>query len=141
MNRSFREVRSTPSVLRITYCVLLVMALALPALAQPQPIGHLIPIGGGYAEVYAGFVKEAIANAQNGQVNLLILPMAFATQAESISDTERAANTRDAEAYRFQIEDACRQAAPTRLTCTAILAPIFTHADANDPSIIKHFLS
>lgn len=118
----------------------LLAAAAAPALAQPRPIGHLIPIGGGYSDVYAGFIKEAVANARGGQVNILVLPLPYSTNADSITDAERATHTRDAEERRFQIEEACKRAAGERLTCTAILAPIYTRTDASDPSIVKYFL-
>ena len=59
MNRRFYSTRRM-------FCqvcgVLLLLAIALPAAAQPQPAGHLIPIGGGYSDIYAGFVMQAIAN-------------------------------------------------------------------------------
>ncbi|MFN8598591.1 MAG: cyanophycinase [Anaerolineae bacterium] len=120
--------------------MILIIAVATPVLAQPKPISHLIAIGDGYTETYAGFVKEAIANAQNGQVNILVLPITTATNATSITEDERAANTRSANELRAQIEAACQRATSDRVTCTAILAPIFTRADASDPSIIKYFL-
>lgn len=140
MSRRVHAARTTPHLIRIAWCVFLIIAIAAPALAQPRPIGHLIPIGGGYSDVYPGFIKEAIANAQNGQVNLLVLPMTYSTNAASISDAERATNNRDAEERRFQIEEACKRAANNRVTCTAILAPVYTRADANDAAIIKYFL-
>ncbi len=140
MTRLFRATRSTPYAIRIVCCVILIIAVAAPVLAQPKPIGHLIAIGDGYTETYAGFVKEAIANAQNGQVNILVLPITTTTNATSITDEERAANTRNASEIRAQIESACQRATNDRMTCTAILAPIFTRADASDPSIIKYFL-
>jgi len=140
MSRRFHAPRTTHYLFRIAWCVLLIIAVAAPVLAQPKPIAHLIPIGDGYSEVYAGFVKEAIANARNGQVNILVLPLTYSTNPTSITDAERAANTRDAEARRTQIEDACKAAANDRVTCTAIVAPIYTRADASDPSIIKYFL-
>lgn len=140
MTRLFRATRSTPYAIRIVCCVILIIAVAAPVLAQPKPIGHLIAIGDGYTETYAGFVKEAIANAQNGQVNILVLPITTTTNATSITDEERVANTRNASEIRAQIESACQRATNDRMTCTAILAPIFTRADASDPSIIKYFL-
>ena len=140
MTRLFRATRSTPYAIHIVCCVILIIAVAAPVLAQPKPIGHLIAIGDGYTETYAGFVKEAIANAQNGQVNILVLPITTTTNATSITDEERVANTRNASEIRAQIESACQRATNDRMTCTAILAPIFTRADASDPSIIKYFL-
>ena len=140
MSQRVHAARTTPHLIRIAWCVFLIIAVAAPALAQPKPIGHLIPIGGGYSDVYPGFIKEAIANAQNGQVNILVLPTPYSSNAATITEAERATNNRDAEERRFQIEEACKRAANNRVTCTAILAPIYTRADATDPAIIKYFL-
>jgi cyanophycinase len=135
MFRSYRLLRHA-AILLIIFGVLL---SGLPTAAQQQPIGHLIPIGGGYSDVYAGFAQEAVANAKDQQVNILVLPVASASNAETITDAERAANQADAEERRFQIEEACKRAAPTDVTCTATLAPIFTHSDAADPKALKYF--
>jgi cyanophycinase len=125
---------------RIVCGVICILALALPVLAQSQPpIEHLIPIGGGYSDIYAGFSKEAVANAKNGKVNILVLPMAYSTNAETITDAERATNLRDAEERRFQIEAACKRAAPPDVKCSATLAPIFTRSDAENPAVSKYF--
>ena len=77
---------------------------------------------------------------QNGQVNILVLPLPLATDPTSITDAERATLTHEAETRRLEIETACKTVVNTRTTCTAIVAPIFTRADASDPSIIKYFL-
>jgi cyanophycinase len=135
MSRSYRLLRHA-AILLIIGGVLL---SGLPTAAQQQPIGHLIPIGGGYSDVYAGFAKEAVANAKDQQVNILVLPVASASNAETITDAERAASLADAEERRFQIEEACKRAAPADVTCTATLAPIFTHSDAADPKALKYF--
>jgi cyanophycinase len=125
---------------RIACGALFILVLALPVVAQSQPpIAHLIPIGGGYSDIYAGFSKKAVANARNGKVNILVLPMAYSTNAETITAAERATNRRDAEERRFQIEEACKRAAPENMTCAAILAPIFTRSDAEDPATLKYF--
>ncbi|NTU64453.1 MAG: cyanophycinase [Chloroflexi bacterium] len=129
------------SLRRVVIFMIVITSLirGLPAFAQPQPIEHLIPIGGGYSDIYAGFAKEAVANARNGQVNILVLPMAYSTNAETITDTERATNLQDAEERRFQIEEACKRAAPENVTCAATLAPIFTRSDAENPDMLKLF--
>ena len=141
MRAGVRPARPWWSIIWIASWLLAVIAAVVrPTLAQPKPIGHLIPIGGSYSDVYAGFVKEAIANARGGQVNILVLPLPYAASADSITEAERAANTRDADERRLQIEEACKRAAGDRLTCTAILAPIYTRADASDPAIVKYFI-
>ncbi|MCG2786546.1 MAG: cyanophycinase [Anaerolineae bacterium] len=112
--------------------------LSSPVLAQDTP-GLLIPIGGGYADVYAGFSQAAVANAREGQVNILILAPTYSTNAIEISEAERQTNTKDAEERRFQVEEACKRAAPPDVTCKATLAPIFTRADASDAAHLKLF--
>jgi cyanophycinase-like exopeptidase len=135
MSRPYRLLR----YLILVAIIVGVLLSGLPTAAQQQPIGHLIPIGGGYSDVYAGFAKEAVANAKDQQVNILVLPVASASNAESITDAERAADQADAEERRFQIEEACKRAAPANVTCTATLAPIFTHSDAADQKSLKYF--
>jgi cyanophycinase len=100
--------------------------------AQTGP-GPLLPIGGGYSDIYAGFSAAAVASARDGEVVIGVLPTAYSTNPVAITDAERAANMRDAEERRFQIEEACKRAAPAGLTCRAVLAPIFTRDDAADP--------
>ncbi len=124
---------------RIAYSVLLILALIAPVAAQQQPIDHLIPIGGGYSDAYAGFAQAAVGNAQNNQVKILVLPFATAPQADTITDAERATLLKAAEERRFQIEEACKRAAPADVKCTATLAPIFTRSEAQDPASIKYF--
>jgi cyanophycinase-like exopeptidase len=109
------------------------------ASAQQEPTGHLIPIGGGYSDTYAGFSKEAIANAKNDQVNILVLPITMASNPDSIAETERADLLKAAEERRVQIEQACQSLAPKGVTCTATLAPILTHADAEQPAAWTYF--
>ncbi|HTP07145.1 MAG TPA: hypothetical protein VMP08_02775 [Anaerolineae bacterium] len=112
MSCSYRAVRR----ILIGTIVFILLLSGLPAMAQQKPIGHLIPIGGGYADIYAGFSKEAVANAKDKQVNILVLPMAYSTNADTITAEERTTNLRDAEERRFQIEEACKRAAPSDFT-------------------------
>ncbi len=133
--------RSDHSLRRVVVCVIVIVLLlnGLPAVAQPHPIGHLIPIGGGYADIYAGFSQAAVANAKNNQVKILVLPFASASDPVSIAETERATLLKDAEERRFQIEEACKRAAPKNVTCQATLAPVLTHGDAADLAPAKFF--
>jgi cyanophycinase len=135
MSRSYRSLRCV-SILSI---ILVLLLSGLPAAAQLQPIGHLIPIGGGYADIYAGFSQAAVTNAKDQQVNILVLPLAYAADPDRFTTAERAVSLRDAEERRFQIEEACKRAAPPEITCTATLAPIFTRSDAEDPASLKFF--
>jgi cyanophycinase-like exopeptidase len=135
MSRSYRLL---PRV--VIFSMILVLLLSsLPTAAQQQPIEHLIPIGGGYADIYAGFAQAAVANAKNDQVKILVLPFASASDPVSITEAERAALLKEAEERRFQIEEACKRVAPQNVTCQAALAPIFTRADAADPAAANYF--
>jgi cyanophycinase len=110
----------------------------VPTAAQNTP-GLLIPIGGGYSDIYAGFSTAAAANARNGQVKILILPSAYSTNSTTITEAERQTNLRDAEERRFQIEEACKRAASPQVTCQAILAPVFVRSDAENPATLGLF--
>jgi cyanophycinase len=135
MSRPYRAIR----------CVVIFLIVISPllsgysAFAQPQPIEHLIPIGGGYSDVYAGFAQAAVTNAQNNQVKILVLPFASASNPITIAEAERAELLKAAEERRFQIEEACKRAASPPVTCQAILAPIFTRSDAEQPDALKFF--
>jgi cyanophycinase len=116
--------------------VLSIFTLIFSSLLSPfssaagQPTALLIPMGGGYSDVYAGFSESAVAHAREGAVNILVLAPAYSSNAAAITEAERATNLRDAEERRFQIEEACKRAAPAGLTCRAVLAPIFVRAEA-----------
>ncbi len=96
-------------------------------------------MGGGYADVLAGFAQAlfAQADASVGKpacLKLVVLPTAYSSDPGRITDAERARNLHDAARRCRQIEEACNRAAPAGLTCTAVVAPIFTRADAADPA-------
>ncbi len=117
---------------------LLILAFILPAAAQ-GPSGHLVPIGDGYSEVYAGFVKAAIANAKNNRVRIVVLPIGSASNSTFITEAERADRLKAADARRSEIETACQRDVPLDVTCQAILAPIFTRSDAVDSAMLQFF--
>lgn len=110
------------------------------AVPNQEPLPRLlIPIGGGYSEIFAGFSAAAVANHRSGYVNILVLPVPFTTNPASITSAERQDNLRQAEAQRLQIEDACKLAAPSGMVCSAVLAPIFTRSDALQPGVSQYF--
>lgn len=111
---------------------LVLAMLILPLIAQAQAATLLMPIGGGYSDIYAGFAQAAVARAKNKLVKILVLPTAYSSNPQTITDAERATNLRDAEQRRFQIEEACKRAAPADVTCRAVTLPVFTRADALD---------
>jgi len=118
--------------------LLILLLVSAFSLSRAAP-GLLIPIGGGYSDIYAGFSMAAIANAHDGQVKILVLPSAYSTNYLNITEAERQTNLRDAEERRFQIEEACKRAASPQVTCQAVLAPIFVHSDAENPTNLSLF--
>lgn len=110
------------------------------AQAQQQPSEPmLIPIGGGYTDIYPGFIEAAIANAHQDSVNILILPIPFASDPQNISHDQRRELLQAAENRRFQMEEACNRSAPTGITCTVTLAPILVREDTSNPANLELF--
>lgn len=101
--------------------------------------GLLVPVGGGYADVYPGVVAAFLARAQGDTVRLTVLPTTYSSNPDAITDAEQEMNLRDAERRRFELEEACKRAAPDGVTCVATIAPIFTRADAEDPANLAYF--
>lgn len=99
----------------------------------------LIPMGGGYSDLYPGMIQTILQNARDGQVNILILPTAYSTNPIQISEGERQVNLTDAERRRFETEEACKRAAPPDVTCSAVIAPVFTRDDASNPATLSLF--
>jgi cyanophycinase len=114
------------------------LCFAATTRAQNAP-GALLPIGGGYSDIYAGFSQAAVANAKDNQVNILVLAPTYSTNPLQITEAERQTNLKDANERRFQIEEACKRAASPQLTCKATLAPIFTRSDAENPTALSLF--
>jgi cyanophycinase len=119
--------------------VLCCLVAALPAEAQPSPSDLLVPVGGGYADVYGGIVAPMIEREQGDEIRITVLPSTYSTNAEKISVGEREQNLIDAERRRFELAEACRRAAPEGVTCTARIAPIFVRADAEDAVNLEFF--
>jgi cyanophycinase len=110
----------------------------LPAAGVSTTDTLLIPIGGGYADTYTGFIMAAQERAPGDTIHILVLPTAYTSSAETISDDERRVNLDDAEKRRVQIETACEKNTAAK-KCSVILLPIFTRADALAPESLAGF--
>ena len=131
--------RHAHRLLRVTCGVFLILTIATSVLAADQPIGRLIPIGDSSTEVVAGFVQQALTNAQANHVKILVLPAAIVRDPIAITAADRLAYQIDAEKQRAQIEIACRRAVAAPVTCTVSVAPIFARADALEPAVLSQF--
>lgn len=94
----------------------------------------LIPIGGGYTDVFEGMLSAAFERVNGDPVKIVVLPAAYSSHASSLSPEERRLNLADAGKRRDQLETACLRLAPPGKTCQVILAPVLTRADAEDPA-------
>lgn len=99
----------------------------------------MIPMGGGYSEVYPGFAQAVVDRATGDTIQILVLPIAYASNPSAISFAERDEDLDIAEERRQQIEMACQEAAPPGVTCQAVLAPIFTRTDAQNINLAAYF--
>ena len=108
--------------------------------AQTTP-GLLLPIGAGYTDTYTAMAQHAVANAKGDVVHILVLASPYSTDAEHISEGERAQNLKDAEERRLQTDGACQRNIPegSTLTCKVELLPIFTQEDSNNPDNLAYF--
>lgn len=100
-----------------------------------------IPIGGGYNPLtFAGMVQALVARAQNGQVKILILPVAYASSPTQVSANDRAEYLKTAELRRVQMEETCRRSLPAAsYRCSALVAPVLVRPDALSPTALDYF--
>jgi cyanophycinase len=129
------------ALLLVSSFILLAISMWFPVSAEEPVQKLLMPIGGGYSDIYAGFSAAAVAHSRDGLVKILVLPVAYATNPEKITEAERKDNLQAAENRRYEIEEACKRAAPESITCQAVLAPIFTRSDAVDLENLAFFES
>src|SRR5829696_383127 len=90
-----------------------------------------IPIGSDYrADTLQRFAQAAAQHATNGMVDILVIPITFATDPFNISNGERQQNLTLAETRRTQVENACNAVKQAGQMCRVVLAPVLVRADA-----------
>ncbi|MBZ0280570.1 MAG: Type 1 glutamine amidotransferase-like domain-containing protein [Anaerolineae bacterium] len=119
--------------------VLIVGTLSFTSTIAQESEKVFIPIGGGYGDTFDGVIAAGLARSQNGALNITVLPITYATDAESISAEELTENLDAAENRRSQLEEACLAGVPEGTTCKVQLAPIFTRPDALDEANLAFF--
>jgi len=128
MSRSLRRNRILVSLLAL--CALLA-GLSAPGAGAQQAKRTLVPIGSGYTAVtLQRFAQAAVQRDTSGTVDLLVLPITFATDAYVISSRERKENLELADMRRAQVEAACNAVKQPAQSCRAVLAPILVRDDA-----------
>ncbi|MBL8163933.1 MAG: Type 1 glutamine amidotransferase-like domain-containing protein [Anaerolineae bacterium] len=108
--------------------------------SMAQDNGRLfMPIGGGYADTLPAFGAAAVERASGDVVKITVLPITYATDAETISAEELTENLDAAEGRREQVAEACAEAAPEGVTCDVQLAPVFVRTDALNEENLAFF--
>src|SRR5829696_7822072 len=90
-----------------------------------------IPIGSDYrADTLQRFAQAAAQHDTNSVVDILVIPITFATDPFNISNGERQQNLTLADNRRGRVESACNAVKQPNQTCRVILAPVLVRADA-----------
>ena len=101
------------------------------AQADAVPVHTYVPIGSGYAsDTLQLFAREAVQHDTDGTVEILVIPITFATNAFSITNGERQKNLTLADNRRGLVESACNAVKLPNQTCHAVLAPVLVRDDA-----------
>lgn len=119
--------------------ILLLLSMGGFALAQDEHTPLFVPIGGGYTDTYPGFVEAVISrmDAGDNSVYIVVLPLAYSTDPNSLSSDDLITNSRDSENRRRQLEDACREA--STLECRVVVAPVYTTDAAQSEFALDYF--
>src|SRR5215213_10058786 len=127
-------------IVALVLALLLCVGLVAPAASAPRPTRTLVPIGSGYLDAtLQRFAQAAVQHDSTGNVDLLVLPITFATNAFSITKKERTDNLALADTRRGQVEAACNAVKQAQQACHAVLAPILVRDDASLPSNLALF--
>jgi cyanophycinase len=99
--------------------------------AAVSPLRTYVPIGSGYAsDTLQLFARAAVQRDTNGSVDILVIPITFATNPFNITNGERQQNLTLADNRRSLVENACNAVKLPNQTCRAVLAPVLTRSDA-----------
>ena len=99
-----------------------------------------IPIGSDYQEdTLQRFAQAAVGHDTDGVVDILVIPITFATDPFNISNGERQQNLTLADTRRGQVENACNAVKRADQTCHVVLAPVLVRSDAYLPGNLNLF--
>jgi cyanophycinase len=111
--------------------LLLGAALVAPAAGAARPTRTLVPIGSDYTEAtLQRFAQAAAQHDSSDTIDLLVLPITYATDPFVITPEERAENLELADERRAQLAAACAAIKRAEQSCRAVLAPILVRDDA-----------
>ena len=118
--------------LRLYFLLSLIIGLSIqPVQAAAVTLRTYVPIGSGYSsETLQLFAHAAVQRDTNGQVDILVIPITFATDPFHITNGERQQNLTLADNRRSLVESACNAVKLSSQTCRAVLAPVLVRDDA-----------
>src|SRR5688500_18888296 len=94
-------------------------------LAAIAPMHTYVLIGSGYSsDTLQLFAREAVQHDTNGVVDILVIPITYATNAFNITNGERQQNLTLADNRRGLVESACNAVKLSSQSCRAVLAPV-----------------
>ena len=119
-------------LLQLCLIVLLIASFNLQsAQAEAGTVHTYVPIGSGYSsDTLQLFARQAVQQDTDGTVEILVIPITFATNAFNISNGERQQNLTLADNRRGLVESACNAVKLPNQTCHAVLAPVLVRDDA-----------
>ena len=112
--------------------LLLLLGLSFQSVqAAINPLHTYVPIGSGYSSATLQlFAHQAVQHDTDGIVEILVIPITFATDPFHISNGERQQNLTLADNRRGLVENACNAVKLPGQTCHAVLAPVLVRDDA-----------
>jgi cyanophycinase len=126
-------------------CLILLLVAGInfqSAQAEAGPLHTYVPIGSGYStETLQLFARAAVQHDTNGMVDILVIPITFATNAFTITNGERQQNLTLADNRRGLVESACNAVKLSNQTCHAVLAPVLVRDDAFLPDNLALFVA
>jgi cyanophycinase len=127
--------------LRLCLILLVITALTFQSVqAEAGTVHTYVPIGSGYSSATLQlFAREVVQHDTDGTVEILVIPITFATDAFNISNGERQQNLTLADNRRGLVESACNAVRLPAQTCHAVLAPVLVRDDAFLPGNLELF--
>jgi cyanophycinase len=118
--------------LRLCFPLILIVGLSIQPVQAAAVTAHTyVPIGSGYSsETLQLFARQAAQRDTNDTVDILVIPITFATSAFNITNGERQQNLTLADNRRGLVESACNAVKLPNQTCRAVLAPVLVRNDA-----------
>src|SRR5688572_1878689 len=119
-------------LLQLCLIVLLIASFNLQSVqAEAGTVHTYVSIGSGYSsDTLQLFARQAVQQDTDGTVEILVIPITFATNAFNISNGERQQNLTLADNRRGLVESACNAVKLPNQTCHAVLAPVLVREDA-----------